>query len=61
MKQQYVKPAIESIEVQHEALMMTVSGEQDNVGTGNGTAGDETPGLSRGRRGSWGNLWAGEE
>lgn len=57
MKKYYVKPAIEAIEVQHEALMMTVSGEQDNVGTGDGTAGDDTPGLSRERRGSWGNLW----
>ena len=56
MKKYYVKPAIEAIEVQHEALMMTVSGEQSSVGTGNGTAGDDTPGLSNERRG-WGDLW----
>ena len=57
MKKQYVKPRFEIVEIEHEALLLTASGEQGNVGTGGGTAGNETPDLSNGHRGSWGNLW----
>lgn len=57
MKKQYVKPAIESIEVEYESLMTTTSTETGETGTGGGTVGDEIPGLSNGRRGGWGNLW----
>lgn len=57
MKKQYVKPAIEAIEVEYESLMTTTSTETGETGTGGGTVGDEIPGLSNGRRGGWGNLW----
>ena len=57
MKKQYVKPAIEAIEVEYESLMTTTSTETGETGTGDGTVGDEIPGLSNGRRGSWGDLW----
>ena len=57
MKKQYVKPAIEAVEVEYETLMTTTSGETGEAGTGNGTVGDEVDGLSNGRRGGWGNLW----
>ena len=51
MKKQYVKPAIEAIEVEYESLMTTASTETGETGTGDGTVGDEIPGLSNGRRG----------
>ena len=57
MKKQYVMPIIDIINIEHEALMLTVSGEQSNAGTGSGTVGNETPNLSNKRRGTWGNLW----
>ena len=57
MKKQYIKPTIETVEVAHEVLMLTVSGEQDGVGTGKDPVGNETPSLSREHRGTWGNLW----
>lgn len=57
MKKRYVKPDMEVLEIENEILMMAMSSEQSNVGTGNGPAGDETPDLSNKRRGTWGNLW----
>ena len=57
MKKQYVTPIIDIVEIEHEALMLTASGEQSNVGTGSGTAGNDTPDLSNKRRDTWGNLW----
>ena len=57
MKKQYVAPIINIVEIEHEALMLTASSEQSNVGTGSGTAGNDTPDLSNRHRGTWGNLW----
>lgn len=57
MKKQYIKPAVEIVEIEQETLMLTASGEQTNAGTGSGTAGDDTPNLSNKHRGTWGNLW----
>ena len=57
MKKQYMKPTVEAIEVAYEALMMTASGEQGSVGTGEDEAGDNDPDLLHHRRGTWGNLW----
>ena len=57
MKKQYIKPAVEIIEIEQEALMLTASGEQTNASTGSGTAGNDTPDLSNKRRDTWGNLW----
>ena len=52
-----MKPTVEAIEVAYEALMMTASGEQGSVGTGEDEAGDNDPDLLHHRRGTWGNLW----
>ena len=60
MKKQYVTPIIDIVDIDPEFLMLTMSSEQSNAGTGNGTADDDTPDLSnkrRLRRGTWGNLW----
>ena len=43
MKKQYIKPAIEIVEIELETLMLTASGEQANASTGSGTAGNDTP------------------
>lgn len=56
MKKEYLKPTVEVVEFASEVLMNTASGETDNVGTGNGNAGNN-PELSVGHRDAWGNLW----
>lgn len=38
-------------------MMIITSGEQDNVNVGDKPVGGNTPDLSGGRRGEWGNLW----
>ena len=48
---------MEVVVFEYEALMLTASSEQSSVGTGSGTAGNDTPDLSNKRRGTWGNLW----
>lgn len=56
-KQDYTKPEMEAIELASEVLMYITSGEQDGVGTGDGSADDNDPELGIRRRGTWGNLW----
>ena len=56
MKKKYVMPAVVTIELEIESLMLTASGETGDVSVGSGTAGNG-PDLVNGRRGSWGNLW----
>jgi len=53
MKLAYVRPSAELIEIEVDS-MLAISIKVE---------GDEEPDeeLSRGRRGSWGNLWSGEE
>jgi hypothetical protein len=58
MKQNYIKPEIETIEFAAEVLMNVTSGETDGTGTGEGSAGDNDPDLTNHRRGVWGNRWA---
>ena len=57
MKKRYMAPEATNVELALSPVMTTVSGETGNVGTGDGTAGDNTPDLSAGNRGDWGNLW----
>ena len=57
MKQNYIKPEIETIEFASEVLMNITSGETDGAGTGEGSAGDGDPDLTHRRRGTWGNFW----
>lgn len=55
-KKNYIAPTIDIVDVEIELMMLTASGETDEVGTGNGTAGNG-PQLADKRRGSWGDLW----
>lgn len=55
-KKNYIAPTIYIVDVETESMMLTASGEIDNVGTGSGTAGNG-PELADKRRGSWGDLW----
>lgn len=57
MKREYIKPAIEIVELASEQLMYVTSGEQIGAGSGKGSASDDDPELGRRRRGTWGNLW----
>ena len=57
MSKQYIAPITEVVEIETPQLMLTISGEQDGVGTGSGSAGNGTPDLANDRRGRWGNLW----
>lgn len=57
MKKQYITPITEILEIESLQMMLTISGEQDETGLGNGSVGNNTPDLTNGRRGSWGNLW----
>lgn len=59
MKEQYIAPVIEVVEVEYPRLMITVSiAESDEVGVGDEMVDDSTPDLVNKRRGEWGNLWA---
>lgn len=57
MKQNYIKPAIEIIELASDILMSVTSVEQEEAGIGEGNASDADPELARRRRGTWGDLW----
>ena len=54
----YVTPKLEVLEIKSPLLMLTVSSEKEEAGTGHGSVGNETPDLAPTRRGTWGNLWA---
>lgn len=55
MKKEYIKPEMELTLIEAEEMIASslVKGGQYEEGDGDP--------LSRGRRGSWGNLWEGEE
>ena len=57
MKQDYITPEIEAIELASEVLMNMTSGETGEAGTGEGFTGDGDPDLTHRRRGTWGNFW----
>lgn len=57
MHNKYIKPETSIVTISSSPLMMTTSGETGGAGTGTGSAGDNTPDLSEGRRGQWGDLW----
>lgn len=61
MKKKYIAPAMEVMEIDNEALMLTVSapGENGNDGPSWGGSSDgDKEADANGRRGEWGNLWA---
>lgn len=59
MKQSYEKPAMEQVEMDAAATMMTGSTDSGTVDTIVGN----TPSRpnARGHRGAWGDLWSSEE
>ena len=57
MKQTYIKPTIEIIELDSDILMNVTSGEYTGAGVGKGEANDNDPELACRRHGTWGNLW----
>ena len=57
MKKNYLNPEMSVITLVSEPIMNVVSGETDNVGTGEGSVGDDTEDLVSRKRGEWGDLW----
>lgn len=59
MKQTYVAPTTEILELEMEPLMLEMSAEGSLPGTGTGEPGSGTgkDADAQGRRGTWGNLW----
>ena len=58
IKQKYITPRVEIVDIDVPQSMLVASGETDSTGTGGGPpVGDETEDLSTTRRGTWGNLW----
>ena len=57
MRKEYRTPVAELLQLEVESIMTTTSAEQGNAGVGNKPAGGNTPDLSSGSRGEWGNLW----
>lgn len=59
MKQTYIAPEVEVVEMETETMMLGLSAESSLPGTSTGKPGTGS-GLeadANGRRGQWGNLW----
>ena len=54
MKQNYIKPEMETLKFAAEVLMNVTSGETDGTGIGDGSTNDDDPDLTNYRRGVWG-------
>ena len=57
MRKEYKTPAAIAARLEMEPIMTTTSAELGNAGVGNKPVGGNTPDLSSGRRGEWGDLW----
>ena len=64
MKKIYIAPQVEIVEIENEAMMLSVSADKGglddtNFGgqAGTGVGGGPKPADANDRRGSWGNLW----
>lgn len=57
MKKGYKKPSVFAVQLETEVIMTTTSAEQGSANVGNKPVGGNTPDLSGGSRGEWGNLW----
>lgn len=55
MKQTYVAPTTEILELEMEPLMLEMSGGLEGTGSGGSISGGDAD--AQGRRGTWGNLW----
>lgn len=57
MKKEYKKPTAFAVQLEVDPIMTTASAEQGSANVGNRPVGGNTPDLSSGNRGEWGNLW----
>ena len=57
MKKVYKKPLVLSVQLETSPIMITTSAETGGANVGNKPVGGNTPDLSNGHRGEWGNLW----
>ena len=59
MKKEYIAPEMEVMEIENEAMMLTVSAPGDGglEGTTSGGATSGGTADANNRRGTWGNLW----
>lgn len=57
MKKEYKKPLALSVQLDSAPIMTTTSVEQGGANVGSKPVGGNTPDLSNGYRGEWGNLW----
>lgn len=58
MKQAYIAPQAEVIEIETETMMLGLSGESGGLsGTTTGDSVSNKDADANGRRGTWGNLW----
>ena len=57
MRKEYKIPVVEPVQLEIESIMTITSAETGGANVGNKPAGGNTPDLSSGRRGEWGNLW----
>ena len=57
MKKGYKKPSALVVQLETEVIMITTSAEQGSANVGNKPVGGNTPDLSNGSRGEWGDLW----
>ena len=57
MKKGYKKPSAFAVQLETEVIMTTTSAETGGANVGNKPVGGNTPDLSNGSRGEWGDLW----
>ena len=57
MKKEYKRPVVTAVQLDCEPIMTTASAEQGSANVGNRPVDGNTPDLSSGNRGNWGNLW----
>ena len=57
MRKEYNSPVVEPVQLEIEPIMTTTSAETGGANVGNKPVGGNTPDLSGGSRGEWGNLW----
>ena len=57
MRKEYRTPVADLVQLEVGSIMTTTSAETGDANVGNKPVGGNTPDLSSGSRGEWGNLW----
>lgn len=57
MGKKYLRPVAIMVELETEPMLSITSAETDDTVIGNKPVGGNTPDLSGGRRGEWGDVW----